>query len=117
MRDEYLRKATLEKVVDGDTFVCIIDLGLRIYKKATIRILGINCPETKGLTRQAGLSAKAFTKEWFAKNPEFNVRTVNSGKEDKYGRLLAEVISLTESNLASELLSAGLAVPFMEQDL
>lgn len=110
--DDYTRKATIERVVDGDTFTCTIDLGLRIYKRVTIRLYGVNCPETKGATKAAGMEAKAFTKDWFAKNKEFLVKTLNLGKEDSFGRLLAEVKGLDGDYLADCLMDYNHAVAY-----
>lgn len=111
LTDDYLRKATIERVIDGDTFICIIDLGLRIYKKATVRLNGVDCPEIKGINKAAGIVAKNFTKEWFSKNTEFIILTLNSGKEDSFGRLLAEVYPINDDNsLSQTLLTNKLAV-------
>ena len=112
LKDDYSRKAEIIRVVDGDTIECTIDLGLKIYKKTKIRVFGINCPETKGLTKVNGLISKAFTKDWFAINKEFMVRTVNQGKEDSFGRLIAEVSSMDGVSLGDTLLSLGYAVKY-----
>ena len=112
LKDDYSRRAEIIRVVDGDTIECTIDLGLKIYKKTKIRIFGINCPETKGDSKPAGLVSKAFTKEWFATNKEFMVRTVNQGKEDSFGRLIAEVSSMDGVSLGDTLLGLGYAVKY-----
>jgi micrococcal nuclease len=112
--DDYSRKATIERVIDGDTFVCMIDMGLRIYKRVTVRVFGLNCPEKTGLTKAQGLRSKDYTKGWFASNKEFMIRTVNKGKEDSFGRLIAEVASIDNNYSLSEgLLAFGLAVPYI----
>ena len=113
-KDDYLRKAEIIRVVDGDTIECMIDLGLRTYRKTKLRVLGINCPETRGPTKADGLISKAFTKEWFSNNKEFMVRTVNNGKEDSFGRLIGEVISIDGESLGTTMISLGLAITFMD---
>lgn len=107
--DDYTRKAVIERVIDGDTFSCVIDMGLRIYKRAKVRVLGVNCPELKGQSKAAGMLAKAFTKDWFAENKDFIIQTVNEGREDSFGRLLANVYSVTGQSLGDALLENGLA--------
>jgi micrococcal nuclease len=114
LKDDYLRKAEIIRVVDGDTIECMIDLGLRTYRKTKLRVFGVNCPETKGPTKADGLISKTFTKEWFNTNKEFMVRTVNNGKEDSFGRLIAEVISVGGESLGTTMISLGLAVAFMD---
>ena len=117
LKDDYLRKAEIIRVVDGDTIECMIDLGLRTYRKTKLRVFGINCPETRGPTKADGLISKAFTKEWFNVNKEFMVRTVNNGKEDSFGRLIAEVISVDGQLLGATMIGLGLAVPFMDSSV
>lgn len=117
LKDDYLRKAEIIRVVDGDTIECMIDLGLRTYRKTRLRVFGVNCPETKGPTKADGLISKAFTKEWFNVNKEFMVRTVNNGKEDSFGRLIAEVISVDGQLLGATMIGLGLAVPFMDSSV
>ena len=93
----YHYKMTVTKVVDGDTIYGDVDLGFNIgYKKMEFRLSGINTPETKGATREAGLKSKD-TKE-------------------KYGRYLAEVFFLVGVewvSLNKTLLDNNLAVEFM----
>ena len=117
LKDDYLRKAEIIRVVDGDTIECMIDLGLRTYRKTRLRVFGINCPETRGATKADGLIRQAFTKEWFNVNKEFMVRTVNNGKEDSFGRLIAEVISVDGQLLGATMIGLGLAVPFMDSSV
>jgi micrococcal nuclease len=113
IKDNYTRNAELVRVIDGDTFECLIDMGLRIYVKKKIRVYGINCPEMKGLSKPEGQRAKKFAQEWFKNNLEFTVRTVNDGLEDSFGRLIAVVESST-GTLEQALLDNGLAIKFMD---
>ena len=46
MYDYRIKKGSVQ-VVDGDTIRCVLDLGFSILHKATIRLAGINCPETR----------------------------------------------------------------------
>jgi endonuclease YncB( thermonuclease family) len=43
----YLYKATIDRVVDGDTMILDIDLGFQVIKKQRVRLAGINTPELK----------------------------------------------------------------------
>ena len=65
MYDYRIKKGSVQ-VVDGDTIRCVLDLGFSILHKATIRLAGINCPETRTrnlVEKELGKKAKARLKE------------------------------------------------------
>ena len=111
----YHYKMTVTKVVDGDTVYGDVDLGLNIgFKKMEFRLSGINTPETKGATREAGLTSKKFVEDAIL-NKEVIIVTKKDGKE-KYGRYLAEIFFLVGAewiSLNKTLLDKSLAVEFM----
>lgn len=51
-------RATVRKIVDGDTCECLLDLGDRTYRVRRIRILGFDAPELIGVTHEAGVAAQ-----------------------------------------------------------
>jgi micrococcal nuclease len=106
---------TVTKVVDGDTVYGDVDLGFNIgFKKMEFRLSGINTPETKGTTREAGLTSKKFVEDAIL-NKEVIIVTKKDGKE-KYGRYLAEIFFLVGAewiSLNKTLLDKSLAVEFM----
>lgn len=82
----YNYKAKLKRVVDGDTIVVGLDLGLRIViDDFKIRFARINAPEM----RSGGKVAKEFLIEYLEEK-EIVVVTLND-KKDKYGRYLCEI--------------------------
>ena len=111
----YHYKMTVTKVVDGDTVYGDVDLGFNIgFKKMEFRLSGINTPETKGTTREAGLTSKKFVEDAIL-NKEVIIVTKKDGKE-KYGRYLAEIFFLVGAewiSLNKTLLDKSLAVEFM----
>ena len=65
MYDYNIKKGSIS-VTDGDTIKCVIDLGFSIMHKATIRLAGINCPETRTrnlVEKELGKKAKQHLKE------------------------------------------------------
>ena len=65
MYDYRIKRGSIS-VVDGDTIKCVLDLGFSILHKATIRLAGINCPETRTrnlVEKELGKLAKARLKE------------------------------------------------------
>jgi micrococcal nuclease len=112
LEERYIRRASLVRVIDGDTVVLDIDLGFGIWRKGqTARILGVNCPEMRGpaAVREAGNAAKMFTMTWFY-GPDVTVRT-EIRDTDAFGRVLVEVWQ-GDRSLAADLLAAGHAVAF-----
>lgn len=62
----YQYRARVDRVIDGDTVVCDIDLGFHVSAKQHIRLADINAPELfRGTSeeRQAGWSSKNALQE------------------------------------------------------
>lgn len=98
--------ATMQRVVDGDTMVLQVALGLGVSRTVTIRLLGIDTPELRLEERPAGLRAKAFVESWSARY-ENAVILRTDGKLGKYGRLLAMVCPPDGGECLTEALIAG----------
>ena len=98
----YEYRAKLARVIDGDTVVLDIDLGLDVTHRIVVRVLGINCPER---FTEEGKQATAFTK-LFLENRDLTITTVKDSRE-KYGRYLARIY-VDNLDLTSLLLSKGL---------
>ena len=85
----YNYKATVVKVVDGDTVKLDIDLGCGVtLSKENVRLFGINAPETRGDERPEGLAAKKYLMSLLSPGDEILIRTYKD-KKGKYGRYLA----------------------------
>lgn len=117
----YEYKAKLVKVVDGDTIDIDIDLGFHLCIRQRCRLRGVDCPEKKGATKEAGLAAQAFTATWLGRLGTLLIRSSKPYADDKYGRYLVEVFDPSVGNTASTslnnaLLVEGHAVPFMVED-
>lgn len=115
-QSRYHYNAVVTRVVDGDTIHCDIDLGFGvILKDQVFRFYGLNAPETKGSTRQAGLDSKKFIENLLI-NKHIIVVSIKDKKE-KYGRYLAKIY-VQESNgyvdVNNLLLEKKLAVKFMD---
>jgi len=62
MSHDWTYRARLNRVVDGDTYIMLIDLGFRTYGFHAIRLAGVNAPE---LRTEEGDLAKVWATEWF----------------------------------------------------
>ncbi len=109
----YEYRARIVRVIDGDTVEAEIDLGFHVRFTVTLRLAGINAPETKGTERPRGLAATRYLESLLndltGDTRELVVRT-HKDVTEKYGRYLAELIA-GEVNLNQALVAAGHAVP------
>lgn len=90
------------RVIDGDTvafYWLVPDVG---------RIAGVNCPERKGATREAGERAREFT---LSKVPGRPTEMTIIGRE-KYGRALIDFRTTDDKSIRELLLESGNAVPY-----
>jgi micrococcal nuclease len=106
----YTYKGKCTKVIDGDTFEAMVDLGFNTWISITIRLNGINTPESRTKDKEEkvkGLAAKLRLQQImeFNKN-EFSF--ISHGVE-KYGRCLAEVFvnTLGEISIQKTLITEG----------
>jgi len=104
----------INKVVDGDTVDLDIDLGFGITITQRVRVKGINAAETKTLNleeKTKGLVAKEWLKTELSKNGEWTIQTF---KEDKYGRILGVLYLIGEPVTINErMINEGIANPYM----
>jgi len=112
--------AKVVRIVDGDTLYLDVDLGFFIRMTIDVRLNGVNTPETRGPSRQAGLKSKAYVEQAV---PVGSTVVVQTYKAEKYGRYLADLWYLPGATdwdeikskgrlLNQELLDKGLAIPY-----
>ena len=120
----YEYKAIVDRVVDGDTIKCTIDLGFSTWKKVTVRMEGINTPESRTRDKKEkklGLAATARLVEILGYNNNKCILRVSG--IGKFGRALASVFvdtlspasensSITEINVNEQLIEEGHAVAY-----
>lgn len=78
-------RATIRKIVDGDTLDIVITLAPGFTRDLKLRLRGVDCPE---VDTAAGRAAKAFVQKLLAPGDEVILCTT---KPDKYDRYLADV--------------------------
>ena len=105
----YKYKAKLIRVIDGDTIEASIDLGFGLRYETTIRLYGINTPETRTRDleeKKAGIAAKDRLSELMEQcNYKFILQSHGVGK---YGRCLGTLF-IDDTNVNVLLLEEGLA--------
>lgn len=102
----YQYKAEVNRVVDGDTVVCTVDLGFNIFVKEKFRLAKINAPET---STPEGKEVKELVSNMLT-DKEIVLDVL---KQDKYGRWLA-IVLLDGQEINQWLLDNGHAVHYMD---
>ena len=123
----YEYRATIVKVIDGDTVDVDIDLGFGIVlSDERVRIMGIDTPESRTrdkVEKKFGLAAKARLKQLLGKTCTLKTQ-INKDGEDmkgKFGRILGDFDvydAKTDSwqPVTKVLVSEGHAVPYHGQN-
>ena len=105
---------TVDRAVDGDTLSALIRVWPNVLLTERVRVLGVNTPELKGPTLEAGRAAMAFSDRWVrdagGRPAELRFRTCG---RDSFGRLLADVYRGTD-HLATDLIAAGHGRPYRD---
>lgn len=87
-KDRFTYRASIEKIIDGDTLKVNFDLGFKTHLSHTLRLRGIDCPE---MSTKEGAAAKIFVQSYIKEAQTILVRSFH---DDKYGRYLADVFIL-----------------------
>ena len=123
----YEYRATIVKVIDGDTVDVDIDLGFGIVlSDERVRVMGIDTPESRTrdkVEKKFGLAAKARLKQLLGKTCTLKTQ-INKNGEDmkgKFGRILGDFDvydNKTDSwqPVTKVLVSEGHAVPYHGQN-
>ena len=108
----YEYRATLNRVVDGDTVWLDVELGFNVRLKVELRLEGINTPEVTGVQKVAGLAAKSE----LARLLSLGTIHFISVKTEKYGRYLATLfvtpVGQPAINVNEALIKGGFAKPY-----
>ena len=119
----YEYRATLLKIIDGDTVDVDIDLGFGVVlTNQRIRLYGIDTPEsrTRDLEeKKCGKLAARYIEDHIKVSSSFTLRTKLDGK-GKYGRILGELVCFVpefdrEMSLNDAMISKKLAVKYFGQ--
>jgi endonuclease YncB( thermonuclease family) len=86
---------------DGDTADVLVDLGFGIYTPKTVRLKGIDAPETRTLNKRekaAGLKVKGICQKLLVKGTTLLSYSLD-GQDEKYGRVLGDFVLPSETLL------------------
>jgi micrococcal nuclease len=109
--ESFVYNCKLDRVVDGDTFDCIIDLGFNVkLHKQRVRLSGIDTPEsrTRDLAeKKLGLAAKERLKKLCC--GKLKIKSLGKGK---YGRILGIPYTEDGEDICQILIKEGHAVEY-----
>lgn len=96
VRDEFIREASILRIVDGDTYDVMVSLGFGTYRKIRIRLNGVDTWEMRGDDRELGRLATEHIVGLAADTDgDVLIRSVDY-KTGKFGRTIADVISVSD---------------------
>jgi len=99
-RDDYIRRAKIVRLIDGDTAVLDFDMGMSITVRATVRLFGINTPEVRGPEKVAGHAATQHLADLLVKfrhEGEWDIVVqTHKDKQGKFGRYLATLMGVDQ---------------------
>jgi len=112
-QDLFHYQARIERIVDGDTYDVVIDIGFKLSKEIRIRLNDVNTAETYGVKKESekyqnGIAHKTFVEEWLHKaeadsEHEFPVlMRTHKHEKGKYGRYVADVVRRSDGAVLSE---------------
>lgn len=111
-------KATMLRIVDGDTVDVDIDLGFGVWlRRQRIRLYGMDTPEsrTRDLEeKHYGNLAKNFIKDRLPVGTVFKIRTEKDSK-GKFGRILGILLDSNDISINDTMIAQGYAVPYHGQ--
>jgi endonuclease YncB( thermonuclease family) len=102
----YTYAATIERVIDGDTLLVLIEAGFGIIVRERLRLRGVNAPE---LATPEGMKAKKFVEKLLPAGSAVAVKSHKS-KTDIHGRFVVDVFfkdSVENSDVLASAASAA----------
>jgi len=104
----YTYAAVIERIIDGDTLLALIDCGFHTALRMRLRLKGIDAPE---IDSKDGIKARAFVEKALKKSPLIGIKTYRA---DKYSRYLADIFYLPGETDPHKIISEGF---FLNQQL
>ncbi len=106
----YTYAATIDRVVDGDTLLVLIEAGFRIIVRDKLRLRGIDCPE---VGTPEGDRAKRFVEKLLPAGATVVIKS-HKWKTDPHGRFVVDVFYKAGSDDPEEIIKGG---TYLNQEL
>ena len=114
----YEYKVNILKVVDGDTVDVDIDLGFGCWlRNERVRIVGIDCPESRTsdrIEKVFGEAAKQRLTSLLSSEATLisQVSKMGENMKGKFGRILGDFITINDQVISTTLMEEGHAVAY-----
>ena len=99
----YTYAATIDRVIDGDTLLVLIEVGFGIIVRDRLRLRGINTPETK---TSEGERAKKFVEKLLPAGSPVVIKS-HKWKTDPHGRFVADVFYKENISAPLDIIETG----------
>lgn len=101
-------RCTLDRVIDGDSLVLLVDTGFRHFAKVHVRLSGVDTPERTD--PEGWRKAREYAENWLA---EAGGIMFSCFGEDKYGgRWLGSIFNVRGESLSDALIASRVGVPY-----
>jgi len=104
----YTYIGAVERIIDGDTILAVIDCGFSTSLRMRLRLRGINAPE---IDTKDGIKARDFAVKALNQAPVIGIKTYRA---DKYSRYLADIFYLPGETDPHKIIKEGI---FLNQQL
>ena len=111
-------KVNILKVVDGDTVDVDIDLGFGVWlRNERVRIVGIDCPESRTsdrIEKVFGEAAKQRVTSLLSSEATLisQISKMGENMKGKFGRILGDFITINDQVISTTLMEEGHAVAY-----
>lgn len=110
VKEDYVRKGEIIRVIDGDTVEVRVELGCDIGITMKARMAGINAPEVRS---PAGKQSKAWLSHHLQPGLPVMIKTTKGDEKEKYGRYLVTVFDAAgKINYNEVSVADGFSVPY-----
>ena len=110
-RPDYVYRAIVRSIYDGDTIRIDVDLGLRTWiRNEQVRLAGIDAPEIRGEERPQGLAARDWLAARIPSGTAILIQTYKDAR-GKYGRWLVDIWH-DDVLVNQEMVELGLALAY-----
>lgn len=98
----YRYRATVERTIDGDTYVLRVDLGFRCAVSLEGRLHGVNCPEKN---TEEGKKAKVYVESLVSSDKPLVIQSYKDTRS--FARWVVDIWLPNGESLAENLLANG----------
>ena len=101
----YVYRAYVERVIDGDTYLLIVDLGFNLQFRCRLRLHQVDTPELRGREKESGRISAEFVRD-LIQCKYVTLKSLN--KTDNFGRWIGAIILDDGTSLGEAIVEANM---------